>query len=45
MREFATNRDTHTLATDFLNEHAQLIAKREKLVSMVNGIKKLSLKK
>lgn len=45
MREFATNRDTHTLATDFLNEHAQLIAKREKLVSMVNGIKKLSSKK
>ena len=44
MREFATNRDTHSLATDFLNEHAQLIAKGEKLLSMVNGIKKLSSK-
>ena len=44
MREFATNRDTHSLATDFLNEHAQLIAEGEKLVSMVNGIKKLSSK-
>lgn len=44
MREFATNRDTHSLASEFLNEHAQLIAEGKKLVSMVNGIKRLSSK-
>lgn len=41
MREFASNRDTHSLAADFLNEHAELIAKGESLLSMANGIKKL----
>lgn len=42
MSEFSSGNDCHTLAGDFLLEHAQLVASGEKLVLMVEGIKKLS---
>ncbi len=42
--EFSSGNDHNTLAGDFLLEHAQLVASGEKLVSMAEGIKKLSRK-
>lgn len=42
--EFSSGNDYHSLAGDFLLEHAQLVASGEKLVSMAEGIKKLSIK-
>ncbi len=42
MREFCSDSDAHMLAAHFLGEHAELIAKGEKLVSMASGIRKLA---
>ena len=44
LREFAISRDNNQLARDFLCEHAELIAKDNKFLSMSQGIKKLSFK-
>lgn len=41
MREFSSSCDVHSLASDFLNEHAEVIAKGESLVKMARGIKDL----
>lgn len=41
MREFSSSCDVSSLASDFLNEHAKIIAKGEKLVTMARGIKDL----
>lgn len=41
MREFSSGCDVHSLASDFLNEHAKVIAKGEGLVKMARGIKSL----
>ena len=41
MREFSSSYDVHSLASDFLGEHAKAIAKGESLVNMARGIKDL----
>ena len=41
MREFSISCDAHSLASDFLYEHARIIAKGEKLVSLAKGIRGL----
>lgn len=41
MREFSTSCDAHSLASDFLCEHAKIIAKGKKLVSLAKGIRGL----
>lgn len=43
MREFALMNDKSPLACDFLNEHAEIIASGDKLLSLANGIRELSL--
>lgn len=42
MREFALMNDKSPLACDFLNEHAEIIARGDKLLSLANGIRELS---
>lgn len=42
MREFALSHDKSPLSGDFLNEHAEIIANGESLLSLANGIKELS---
>ena len=41
LKEFINDFEANTLTVKFLDEHAKLIAKGEKLVSMTNGLKKL----
>lgn len=41
MREFSSGFDVHSLASDFLDEHAKVIARGESLVKMARGIKDL----
>ncbi len=41
MREFSSSFDVNSLASDFLGEHAKVIAKGENLVNMAKGIKAL----
>lgn len=41
MCEFSSSHDAHSLASDFLGEHAKIIAKGEELISMANGIRNL----
>lgn len=44
MCEFSSSYDAHSLASDFLSEHAKIIAKGEELVSMADGIRSLTSK-
>ena len=39
--EFSSGNDCHTLAGDFLFEHAELVASGEKLITMADGIRNL----
>ena len=41
MREFSSGNDSHSLAGDFLLEHAELVASGIKLITMAEGIRNL----